>query len=242
MNYFFNTLSLITMKGMSGIIKKKGRHAIQRYKDREFIIDENGVFKYGPPGIQSKWTKKIKLAEIVDIKPEICNDPRHCFILQKKDGRILYFAAENDEEKWKWINGFREAVMINESPDWSPTNEVISYSSRQTFVALQKLSKVTMTGIWRWRYFYINDTKAMYYSDSMLSEELGCFMLQDVRKVNYLKNKHGKELYLEVQVKIPEKRSYFFAHPSEQELQRFYDIVSVKRKKSRKNKIIRQWK
>ena len=35
------------MQRITGIIKKKGRHAVQGYKDREFIIDEKGVFQYG---------------------------------------------------------------------------------------------------------------------------------------------------------------------------------------------------
>ncbi|KAH0799828.1 PH domain containing protein [Histomonas meleagridis] len=221
------------MKKMSGIIKKKGRHAMQGYKDREFVVGEDGYFRYGPPGDKNKWVKKIKLSDISEIEPYNNPEIAHCFIITKRDGRILYFAAQTDQEKWNWITGFREAVLINVSPEWSPVNEVSFYNSHQKFIALLKLSKVTMTNIWRWRYFYIDEYEITYFADPTLGEKLGRFKISNVTNVKQITNKHGRDLLLQVDVKLPGKRSYFFSHPDTDALEEFYKIVNIERPKKK---------
>lgn len=215
------------MKTMSGTIKKKGRHAMQGYKERQFVFGGDGYFRYGKPGDPKKWVKKIKLSEISRIEPYTNNEIDHCFTIMKRDGRILYFAAENDEDKWKWINGFQEALLIDKSPEWSPVTEVPFYESRQMFIPLLKLSKVTMTNIWRWRYFYIDETEIRYFGDPTMGDELGCISISLVQSVKTLVNKHGKDTCLQVDVKLPEKRSYFFTHPDPSVLESFREVVAI---------------
>lgn len=217
-------------QGMHGIIKKKGRHAMQGYKDREFQIDEKGFMKYGPPGQSSKWDKKIKLIDIASIEPSP-DEPRHSFTITKKDGRVLYFAAESDQDKWKWITGFREAVSIAKNTEWSPTLEKPVINSRQIFITIQKLSKVTVTGIWRWRFCYIDDNSVTYYRDPALAEQLGTFRLQAVTGLSFVQNKHGHDKILQVDIKLPEKRSYFFDHPDKATLNEFYEILKANKKR-----------
>ena len=218
-------------QGMRGIIKKKGRHAMQGYKDREFVIDEKGYMKYGPPGQSNKWEKKIKLTDIISIEPS-SEEPRHSFRITKKDGRIFFFAAENDQDKWKWISGFREAVAIANDPNWTPINNSPSINSRQLFMTIQKLSKISVTGIWRWRFCYIDDSSVTYYRDPAQSEPLGSFQFKAISGVSYVNNKHahyGK--IVQVDIKFPEKRSYFFDHTNRDTLKQFFDILNANKKK-----------
>ena len=215
---------------MTGIIKKKGRHSMQGYKDREFTVDKKGILKYGPPGDSSKWKKQIKLSDISEIYP-IITEPRHGFVIKKKDGRILYFTAQNDEEKWKWINGFRQSMRVINSPEWSIIDEIPNKNERQEFIAVQKLSKISISGIWRWRFFYINDNNVSYYGDPSLGDELGNFPLNSILKVQIIKNKHSKENVLQIDVKNIEKRSYFLTHPDEIILNKLMEILKPVEKK-----------
>lgn len=230
------------MQEMSGVLRKKGRHSMQGYKERGFIIKDN-VLKYGPPGAESKWSKKIKLADLLSIDPQVSTgELKHCFTLTKKDGRVLYFAASSDEEKWKWIGGFREAVKIAESPLWSPADEVsVLYDREPLFVPLLKLGKFTRTNNWRWRYFLVDDTQVVYYGDPGLGAELGAFPLQAIKKVEWKKDKHGKENAVMMEIKKPSgNREYWFSHPDEGELKKFYDKVKLD-EKPRKKSLLMLW-
>ena len=137
---------------MTGIIKKKGKHSVQGYKAREFTVDRQGIMKYGKVGEMSKWRKKIRLADIVDVSPQT-TEPRHSFMITKTGGRILYFVARNDEEKWKWINGFRSAIRIIRHPNESVLSVQPPPDPAPYFTQMLKLSKYSSTGIWRWRFW-----------------------------------------------------------------------------------------
>jgi len=208
---------------MRGTIKKKGRLAMQGYKNREFVVSSDGIMRYGKPGDPKKWEKKIKLCDVVEIMP-IKGEPKCGFTITKKDGRILYFAALNDEEKWKWITGFRLAVRNVNHPEWSLVDDMVNYTSRQMFIPLLKLSKVEMTRIWRWRFFYIDQKQAKYYADPSMGEELGGFLFSTISKASLVANTSGKELVLKIDVSSPEKRSYFFSHPEKSVLDELYAI------------------
>lgn len=227
---------------MSGVLRKKGRRAMQGYKERGFYVKDN-VFRYGPPGAESKWSKKIKLADLLSIEPQVSTgELKHCFTMTKKDGRILYFAASSDEEKWRWIDGFRNAVKIAESPLWSFANEVsVLYNREPFFIPLLKLSKFTTTKNWKWRYFMIDDAQVVYYGDPGLGVELGAFPLQAIKKVEWKKGKYGKENAVLMEIKKQSgNREYWFSHPDEEELRMFYDKVKLD-DKPRKKSVLMLW-
>ena len=233
----------IVMKELRGVLRKKGRHQMQGYKEREFVIDANGMFRYGPAHTpESKWPKKIKLTDILSVEPKVTLDQRHNFTITKKDGRVLYFTAESDEEKWKWINGFREAIKIAASPLWSPASEVgVNYAREPMFIAMLKLSKFTRTNTWRWRYFYIDDTRVVYYGDPGLGVELGSFQLKAIKRVEVKKQKHGKDrLVLVVLSKEGGKREYWFSHPDGAEMDKFYDRLKLDESPSTTSRL-RMW-
>lgn len=230
-------------KELRGVLRKKGRHQMQGYKEREFVVDSSGYFRYGPAHTpEAKWPKKIKLTDILAIEPMVTLDQRHNFTIKKKDGRVLYFTAESDEEKWKWINGFREAIKIAASPLWSPASEVVAgYSSEPMFIAMLKLSKFTRTKTWRWRYFLIDDTRVTYYADPGLGVELGMFQLTAIKTVELKKQKHGKDkLVFLVLSKEGGKREYWFSNPDSAEMDRFYDRLKLDECRS-PNTRLRMW-
>ncbi|EAY19666.1 PH domain containing protein [Trichomonas vaginalis G3] len=213
---------------MSGIIKKKGKLSMQGYKDREFTVNRQGIMKYGKPREQNKWKKVIKLEDISDVSPYNHN-PRHGFTITKKDGRILYFVAQNDEEKWKWINGFRQALRVITKPNESNLENAIMDPMDYTFIPLLKLSKYSSTGIWRWRFFVVSKVFVVYYQDPTMAEELGAFPITAVVKIAFTTTKHGEKT-LQVDVKTNEKRSYFFSHPDQSQLEIFNNLISPKDK------------
>ena len=218
---------------MTGIIQKKGKHSMQGYKKREFTVDKKGIMKYGKPGEMSKWKKVIKLSDIIDVSPQTI-EPRHSFMITKKDGRILYFVARNDEEKWKWINGFRRAIRVIHNPHASVLDTLVVNETTPYFIPLMKLSKYSSTGIWRWRFFKIEKGLLSYYGDPAFGQLLGSFMLKDVVKINYSsKFKYSKfnNPQLQVDVKTPEKRSYFFQHPNVSVLEDFANRLRTNKKK-----------
>lgn len=215
---------------MSGTIKKKGRRSMQGYKAREYFITREGVMKYGAPGQQNKWKKKIVLSDISNIEPHV-GDPPHTFTITKRDGRIIYLQALNDEEKWKLIMAMRNAVRAATSPDLVNSEPPPSFNQRQIFLPLLKLAKLTVSGKWRWRFFYIDDTTLYYYADPALGEELGQFPLSKITDCQILRNKHGKDILLQVDVKDPEKRSYFYTYPDETVLKKLHDTLSPQKSK-----------
>lgn len=213
---------------MTGIIKKKGRLSMQGYKDREFTVDRQGFMKYGKPHEQSKWKKVIKLADISDVSP-YNHEPRHGFTITKTDGRVLYFLAQNDEEKWKWINGFRQALRVITKPNEANLERLGINADEFRFIPLLKLSKYSSTGIWRWRFFVISPVMVVYYNDPAMTDELGSFPIKSVVKTSITQSKHGEQT-LQVDVKTHEKRSYFFSHPDQRELIRFNKLIAPQNK------------
>lgn len=208
---------------MTGIIKKKGKLSMQGYKDREFTVDRDGIMRYGDVGEQNKWKKKIKLSDIRDVQPQEV-EPRHSFTLTKKDGRVLFFVARNDEEKWKWINGFRAALRVVNKPNISVLDTPPPKEPQQTFIPMLKLSKYSTTGIWRWRFFVISDGLISYYNDPGLGQFLGSFTTKSITKISVEKEKYGQDVILQVDVKTPEKRSYFLAQPDQKYLTAFHKL------------------
>ena len=213
---------------MTGIIKKKGKHSMQGYKNREFTVDRSGIMKYGKPGESSKWRKKIKLADIADVSPQTI-EPRHSFMITKKDGRILYFVAQNDEEKWKWINGFRNAIRVIGNPHASVLDTPVHPEKPPYFVPLMKLSKYSSTGIWRWRFFKIQDDVVTYYDDPTFGRLLGSFLLSSIVKVQITYDVKNPTV-LQVDVKNPDKRSYFLQHPDSGVMEEFRNRLKLSKK------------
>ena len=214
---------------MTGIIKKKGKHSMQGYKNREFTVDRSGIMKYGKPGEMNKWRKKIKLIDIADVSPQTV-EPRHSFMITKKDGRILYFVAQNDEEKWKWINGFRSAIRVISNPHASVLDTPVKPEKSPYFVPLMKLSKYSSTGIWRWRFFKIEKEVVTYYDDPALGQLLGSFPINSIVKVQITYDVKSPTI-LQVDVKNPDKRSYFFQHPNVNIMEEFKDKLKLTKSK-----------
>lgn len=209
----------------SGVIKKKGKHKGQGYKDREFEVLNTGIFQYGPVGNRKKWNHKLKISDIESVEPQ--TDVEFGYTITKTDGRILYFAGENDQDKWKWINGFRQVINICNDNNWSFLDHKEIMPKQQVFIPLLKLSKFTKTNIWRWRFFYIDDVKVTYYEDPGLGNTLGEFKLKYVKKAQILANKFGRDRIIQVDIKSPsDKRSYFFSHNDIDVIKQFVQIVT----------------